>query len=188
MSAVSVPRLALVALAVVLVPVTVVVVWWFARGDDLPASQGRFLDAVSSIQERARGATDVQLVQAREDRTTRLCAGQRSAGIAPPELSVRGWVGTAQDIGTEGDDVGTLRLELDDDVTLVVDGADGGGVRPGSGLFRQLSKVDDGDEVVFEGHFVRDPDTCVEERSLRLVNSLRTPDFGFVLTSIRPRG
>ena len=181
-------RLVLVVGAVVLVPVLVVLVWWWARGDDLPDSQGRFLDAVSSIQERARDATDVQLVQAREDRATRLCAGQRSAGIARPELSVQGWAGTAQDIGTEGDDVGTLRLELDHDVTLVVDGSGGGGVTPGSQLFRALSKVDDGDEVTFSGRFVRDPDTCVAERSLRLVNSLRTPDFDFVLTSISPRG
>lgn len=146
-----------------------------------PQAQQDFLEVVRDGQETARDANDVQLVQARLDRDDRLCA---SGGA--DRLTAEGWWGTVRDIetGLVGDDA-QLVLDLGDDVELV--GTDEAPIAPGTGLYEAVAHLDDGDEVRFDGSFVDDPDGCLSETSLRLRNSLETPDFAFVLRAIERR-
>ncbi len=161
-------------------------------GDDEegpPAAQERFLETVVEGQDAAGDANDVRLVQADLDRDAALCGGRLPGELSAEDLAADDWWGTVQDIETGmGDDAAQLRIQLDHDVELVVDDrVPGEGVQPGSSLYEAVAALVDGDDVVVSGRFVKDPEGCLAERSLRLRNSLLTPDFDFVLTGIDPR-
>ncbi|GAB3992309.1 hypothetical protein [Nocardioides marmoraquaticus] len=163
--------------------------WTPGRDPEPPERQRAVLATVVAGQRAAEDANDVQLVQADLDRDAALCRGLESDRLRAADLSVDDWWGTVEDIRTGGgDDEAELRVVLDHDVELVVDGdVPGQGVRPGSSLYEDVAELADGEDVLVSGRFVADPEGCLEERSLRLRNSLLTPDFAFVLTGIAPR-
>lgn len=146
-----------------------------------PQVQRDVLAVVREGQQAASGANDVQLVQARLDRDRALCSVLR-----PVDLEVAGWWGTVRDIetGLVGD-AARLVVELEDDVELV--GADDASIEPGTDLYEAVAGLDDGDEVRVDGRLVADPEGCLAEESLRIGNSLRTPDFQLELEAIERR-
>lgn len=162
---------------------------WGERDPEPPVRQQEFLAAVQAAQRVADDANDVQLVQAKIDRDATFCAGVDPSRARAADLAVEDWWGRVEDIRTGmGSDEAELRVRLDHDVELLVDSeVPGDGVQPGTPLYEAVSELEDGEEVLVSGRFVADPDGCLEERSLRLRNSLLTPDFAFVLTRVVPR-
>lgn len=181
--------LLLVGLVVVYVVGESVLGWSPGRDPEPPERQRAVLGIVVAGQQAAADANDVQLVQADLDRDAALCRGLESDRLRAADLAIDHWWGTVEDIRTGfGGDEAELRVVLDHDVELVVDEAvPGQGVQPGSRLYEDVAALSDGDDVLVSGRFVADPDGCLEERSMRLRNSLMTPDFAFVLTGIEPR-
>ena len=57
---------------------------------------------------------------------------------------------------------------------------------PGTGVYRSVSKLHDGDRVAFAGTFVRSGTSCVKETSIRPRNGMLTPTFLFVFSSVAP--
>ena len=62
----------------------------------------------------------------------------------------------------------------------------GGGVSPGTALYKDLADLHDGDLVRFTGTLVPDREDCYAERSFRLHTSLKSPTFELRLEAIGP--
>lgn len=178
---------AIIGTAVLLLVVLGVVAWHAVRPDDprLPSGEQYVLSAVARAQKLGDG-TPVAQVQARRDRRDRLCDRSPSGESRRQPLRVDAWVGTIQDIDTPlGGDEGTYRIDLAPGLSLVQDqSVPGGGVPPGTGLYRDLADLHDGDRVRFTGKLVPDREDCYAERSFRLHTSLKSPTFELRLEAI----
>jgi hypothetical protein len=179
--------LAIIGTAVLLLVVLGVVAWHAVRPDDprLPKSEQQLVNAVARAKKMVDG-TPVAQVQARRDRRLELCAPAPAGRPTGDRLRVASWVGTIQDIDTPlGGDEGTFRLVLAEGLSLVQDrSVPGGGVPPGTEVYKDLARLHDGDRVRFSGKLVPDRKDCFAERSFRLSTSLKSPTFELRLQAI----
>ena len=154
-----------------------------------PADQVAFLKAVAQGQDRARDATEVQVVEARKQRATEMCQALDKG------LTVDNWVGTVAKIETTlGGDSGVLEVLIADDVSMQTTnnalsnlGSDSL-IRVDSQVWKALVELEEGDRVFFSGRFDPSKSDCIHESSLMDVNGMKTPDFVFAFSSIGPLG
>jgi hypothetical protein len=151
----------------------------------VPADEKKFLQGVQDGQYEVHHGNAFTLVTARGDRSAALCNVLEQA-----HQTVRGWLGTIHDIDTRGDDEGIITVSIGSDTDLRTGSGAGADkrmlVNPGSGVYRSVAGLHDGDRVVFAGTFVRSGTSCVKETSVHPKNGMLTPDFLFVFSSIAP--
>lgn len=154
--------IALLVLIAVLVPT--------AAGPD---KQAEFLSAVAKGQS-LKTDNDTQVVGAKRARGNAIC------NLLPSSLEVEEWTGTVTGLTTElGNDQGLVKINIGHDVDIVSDDID-----PDSDVFGELTSLRKGDAVTFSGTF--DEGTyCIDEESLLSANGLHTPDFSFVLSTVK---
>ncbi len=147
-----------------------------------PADEKDFLAKVQHGQDRVHHGNAVTLVSARTQRSRALCKILR-----PRHQRVHGWVGTIHGIDTH-DDEGVITVSIGHHTDLRTGSGAGAEkrvlLRPGSKVFESVARLDNGDHVVIDGTFVRDGRSCVKETSLFAKNSMLTPDFLFLFSSI----
>ena len=154
-----------------------------------PTDQTRFLEAVSRGQERAEGANELQVVEARRARAKAMCR------ILPRSLEVENWLGTVDEISTVlGGDAGVLVISVADGVTIgtwnneLSDFQDNTVVAVDSPLWKQMLRLTGGDQVRFTGRFISSDNGCIRESSLLDENGMLTPSFIMRFDSVRPEG
>jgi hypothetical protein len=138
---------------------------------------------VQSAQGRVLQGNAVTLVSARRHRALLLCELLKSS-----QGQVRGWVGTIHDIDTDNDEDGIITVSIGHGADLRTGSGWGAAkrtlLRPDTDVFEAVAKLHDGDRVVLGGRFVGAHGSCLTETSLRARNSVMTPDFLFLFSSI----
>ena len=153
-----------------------------------PASpEDQFIAIVEKGHDTADSGNEIAVVQARKARGKAVC------GLLGPALTATNWHGVVESVETElGGDDGVLGITLTDDIAVqtwnngISDIGAGTLINPNSKVYAQLAQLEEGDDVVFSGHFVRDGGNCLEEQSLMDINGMLTPDFSFRFSSVKP--
>lgn len=157
---------------------------------DFPDSQRKFAELVAGAQ--ADGSGDINEMKAiaiLESRNAALC-GQMKGGLVAKD-----WRGTVSRIDSEGG-YGVLEVDVMNDVTLTTLGpythlAQAGasaGIPPSDPLFKKVAVLSVGQEVLISGRFFpyREPGECLAQIAYNPRDRLRSPDFIFWFTDVRP--
>jgi len=161
-----------------------------ALGQPAPRGEGGERLLVSAIEEARRayaaGRNDMAKGAARPLRAKSICASFSSP-------RVEGWVGTIDELSTNGDGNGILTIKIADGLTLgtwnniLSDFADHTLIDPASPVFKVASNLKPGDRVTFSGQFVKSDVDCFKESSLTLGGSIDEPHFIFRFSDLQAR-
>ncbi len=143
----------------------------------MPAAEKAFIQAVERARSRyASGANEMQKGAARPRRAKEICEALKSA-------AVKNWIGHVEQLSTNGDGKGVLKIRIADNLFLMTsnnalsDLAWDTLIDPDSTLFHNASALSDGQLVSFSGSFIRSKEDCVQEVSLTLHGSIQEPAF-----------
>ncbi len=151
---------------------------------ELPAAEQEFIRAVRDGRTAFQRAPN-EMAQGGTRSTRRLAICRSLSGG-----SVSGWSGQIRKLGSNSDGKGVLEISLAEDIRLetwnndLSDISDNTLIDPTSSLFAHLSKMKDGDQVVFSGSFLPSDVDCVRETSVTLEGSMTDPEFVFRFTSV----
>jgi len=151
---------------------------------ELPVPEQEFIRAVQDGRTAFQMAPN-EMAQGGTRSARRLAICQSLSG-----LSVFGWSGQVRKLGSNSDGKGVLEISLADSVRVetwnndLSDISDSTLIDPTSSLFAGLSKMKDGDEVVFSGTFLPSDLDCARESSMTLEGSMTDPEFVFRFTSV----
>ena len=157
-----------------------------SKEKSLPLSQLRFVDITIEHREHFQKAiNEIQQSQARERRKLdfeRLFANS---------LMVAGWVGSIADITTTTDGMAAISINIADRIQLktwnnkLSDLDSQTLISKDSDLYRYLSDLKQGDEVIFSGTLLKSRDDHVNESSLTIEGSMNSPEFIIKFTNIK---
>lgn len=154
----------------------------------IPADQTAFMIIVKEAQTKsASAANDMQRGGIKNDREKALCKLLKN-------MKVSNWIAEVEEIGANPDGLGTITLRVGSDVKILTwkfefsDTFDNTLISPGSKIFQEASTLQKGALVAFSGNFFRSYETneCVKEGSITLEGKLKSPEFIFKFSSIKP--
>ena len=152
----------------------------------MPTDEATLVQAVNDARAAyAAGANDMAKGAARPARARAICKALQSVAVSQ-------WVGTVDDLSTNGDGKGVLSVRLGKDLTVATTNNDFGDslqkslIDPSSQLFADAVALHKGQRVTFSGHFFRASADCISESSLTLEGSIDAPEFTFQFSSIAP--
>lgn len=102
------------------------------------------------------------------------------------------WIGSINELSSNSEGKGVLSVSIGEKITLetwnnaLSDFSAQTLIDPHSELFKTVSKLQEGDEIVFSGHFFAGDNDCIEEQSFTLNGSLKTPSFTFQFVKVMP--
>ena len=149
----------------------------------MPLAERQFLNAVSEGRNQYEsGANDMAKGAARPARGQAVCAVLHD----PVD-----WVGTVEQLSSNGDGLGVLDIRLDPNVTVstwnnaLSDISDHTLIAANSAVMRSASALSHGQTVIFSGSFIRSATDCAKERSLTIRGSMEDPDYIVRFAAIR---
>jgi hypothetical protein len=142
------------------------------------------VDIVQQARSQYDGArNDMAKGAARPARKQAICSFLQS-------FTITDWVGTIQELSTNGDGKGILAISLGSDVSVktwnnaLSDIGDRTLIDPNSTLFQTLTSMKVGQTVHFSGNFFRSDSDCIRETSMTMHGSITEPEFLFRFTSV----
>jgi hypothetical protein len=145
-----------------------------------PLPQERqFIEAVRNAQLQYKsGSNDLQKGAARPTRARSICS-------AMPEPRATDWIGTIDDLSTNGDGDGVLSIKIAErahvktNTNSFADHRTDTLIKANSSLYRDLLKLKIGETVRFSGSFFAGGTDCFQEQSVTLAGSITEPEFLF---------
>jgi hypothetical protein len=151
-----------------------------------PPDQQALLQAVIAGREGYE-STDNELKQRQAQR-----ARKEALRAAVPNLKVQDWVGEIRSIDTNGEGKAVLELSIGADTKVATwnnalsDIGSDTLISMDSPMYETLVTLEKGDRVRFSGSFFSDDEQGLEERSLTFHGQMKTPNFVFRFSSIKP--
>lgn len=152
----------------------------------LPAGEQELIDiSAKGAADFDDGANDMAKGAARPRRAAAICKALRST-------TVHDWIGTVDQLSSNGDGKGVLGVRIAKNVTLetwnnaLSDISDQTLIAPASQVFKEASAMKVGQTVRFSGSFIRSQTDCIEERSMTLEGSMKEPAYIFRFSSVGP--
>jgi hypothetical protein len=147
--------------------------------DELSVStkQAEFVRNIVAAREAFDSAsTEMQEGATRPSRSKALCA-------ALPSGSMDRWIGTVEELTTNGDGRGVISISIGDEIRVktwnnaLSDLVSKTLVAPGTALYNSMLGLAVGDEVVFSGSLIKGGADCFQESSVTLRGSMTAPEF-----------
>lgn len=152
-----------------------------------PAEQIAFVEAIQRATADARNAAnDMAKGGVRAARAEQVCQALNGSD------RVHGWVGEVKKIDSNSDGKGVFSVSLGRNVTLTTwnnafsDIGSGTLIEPGTELFNTISSMSRGDLVKFSGRFFANDVDCVNEQSMTLDGSMRSPEYTLRFEAVEP--
>lgn len=149
-----------------------------------PAQENRFIEATRNAQLQYKtGSNDLQRGAARPMRARSICS-------AMPEPRATDWIGTIDELSTNGDGDGVLSVRIAERTHLKTynnsfsDHRTSTLIKANSGVYRDLLKLKIGEMVRFSGTFFPGDTDCFLEQSVTLGGSITDPEFVFRFSSV----
>jgi len=144
-----------------------------------PPQERQFIEAVRNAQSQYKsGSNDLQKGAARPTRARSICS-------AMPEPRATDWIGTIDDLSTNGDGDGVLSIKIAERAHVTTntnafsDYRTDTLIKANSSLYRDLLKLKIGETVRFSGSFFAGGTDCFQEQSVTLAGSITEPEFLF---------
>lgn len=152
----------------------------------LPEIQQRFISAVSKHQEMFTVAkNEIQQSVVRDRRRDAIAEALNG-------LSIKSWVGTVRALETNSDGKGILSIEIAPGIEIktwnnaLSDFDSNTLIDKNSELYGSLFDLEVGQKVRFSGRFFSSELDSVEETSITIDGSMRSPEFLFKFSSVQP--
>lgn len=152
----------------------------------IPSDEQRFIDIVhKASSDYSNAENDMKKGGIRNDRSKAVCQA-----VSSP--SVKNWVGTITELTTNGDGLGVLSVQLDENVTVTTwnnalsDTFDNTLIHQDSPVFKVLSELKEGSKIKFSGSFIRDDQgtDCYRESSMTMSGAMTDPEYIFRFSSV----
>lgn len=152
----------------------------------MPDEQIRFIKAVSEHATGFRGVkNELQQSAMRDQRRTAISA-------VLDGYSVSSWIGTINQLetNTEGNAILSVRISPDIEIktwnNVLSDFASNTLIVKDSSVYNNLFNLSKGQRVIFSGKFFPSESDFIEETSMTIDGSMRTPEFLFKFKSVSP--
>lgn len=151
----------------------------------MPTDQSALVQINQAVHEKLRAATnDLQKGALRPWRGKATCMNIKTT-------AAKDWVGTLEMLSTNNDGKGVVKIVIGDDLAVktwnnaLSDVGSDTLIEPGSSLYEKIVSLNEGDTVVFSGHFFQSDVDCLQEGSVTLSGSLSDPEYIMRFDDIR---
>lgn len=151
----------------------------------MPADQSALVQINQVVREKLRAATnDLQKGALRPWRSKATCMNIKTT-------TAKNWVGTLDTLTTNNDGKGVVKIVIGEDLAVktwnnaLSDIGSDTLIEPGSSLYEKIESLNEGDTVIFSGHFFQSDVDCLHEGSVTLSGSLSDPEYIMKFEDIR---
>jgi len=157
-----------------------------SRNSLKPEGQIQFSDAVSISSRNYEDAkNELQQSSIRDKRKEDISSILRS-------YTINSWVGTINQLETNTDGKAILSVRIAPNIEIktwnnaLSDIASNTLIEKGTGLYKDLFNLSNGQRVIFSGSFFPSEADHIEETSITIDGSMRNPEFLFKFNSVKP--
>lgn len=152
----------------------------------LPTKQAEFINIINGARDAYSNAANEMLEgKVRVDRKQKLCKLLNRG-------RVDGWIGTIAKLESSSEGKGVLAVEIEgEDIFIKTwnndfsDILDHSMINPNSDLFNAVSRMSEGDRVLFSGGFYQSKEDCFKEVSITQRGSVTEPEFLFRFSAVK---